>query len=63
MAYDHSRQSLLGDGYRLDFVSVPSVVVLRREDGTEVARFKVCDASSMVIEQAAQEDQRTNQRV
>ena len=63
MVHNYGSQSLLGNGYRLDLVSVPGVVVLRREDGTEVARFKVCDASSMVIEQAAQEDQRTNQRV
>ena len=63
MADDHGRQSLLGNGYRLDLVSVPSAVVLRREDGTEVARFNVCDATSKVIEQAAQQDQRTNQKV
>ena len=56
-------QSLLGNGYRLDLVNVPGVVVLRREDGTEVARFSVCDATSKVIEQAAEEDQRTNQKV
>ena len=56
-------QSLPGNGYRLDLVSVPGVVVLRREDGTEVARFNVCDATSKVIEQAAEEDQRTNQKV
>ena len=63
MADDHGRQSLLGNGYRLDLVSVPCAVVLRREDGTEVARFNVCDATSKVIEQAAQQDQRTNQKV
>ena len=62
MADDHGKQSLLGKGYRLDLVSVPGVVVLRREDGTEVARFNVCDATSKVIEQAAREDQRTNWR-
>ena len=63
MADDHGRQSLLGNGYRLDLVSVPGVVVLRREDGTEVARFNVCGATSKVIEQAAQQDQRINQKV
>ena len=63
MADDHGRQSLLGNGYRLDLVSVPGVVVLRREDGTEVARFNVCDATSKVIEQAIQQDQRMNQKV
>ena len=55
-------QSFLGNGYRLDLVSVPSVIVLRREDGTEVSRFRVRDATRQAIEQAAREDQRTNQR-
>ncbi len=63
MDENYGGQSLLGNGYRLDLVSVPGIVVLRREDGTEVARFNVCDATSKVIEQAAQEDQRTNERV
>ena len=56
---DVGGQSFLGNGYRLDLVSVPSVVVLRREDGTEVARFSVWDATRKEIEQAAQQDQRT----
>ena len=56
-------RSLLGNGYRLDLVSVHSVIVLRRDDGTEVTRFRVRDATSQAIEQAAQEDQRTNQKV
>jgi hypothetical protein len=61
---DHTeRRSLLGNGYRLDLVSVPGVIVLRREDGTEVSRFSVRDATSKAIEQAAQEDRRTNQLV
>ena len=54
-------QSLLGNGYHLDLVSVPGATVLRRDDGTEVARFSVWDATSQAIEQAAQEDWRTNQ--
>ena len=54
-------RSLLGNGYRLDLVSVPGVIVLRGEDSTEVSRFSVRDATSQAIEQAAQEDQRTNQ--
>ena len=54
-------RSLLGRGYRLDLVSVSGVIVLRREDGTEVSRFRVRDATSEAIEQAAREDQRTNQ--
>ena len=56
---DVGGKSFLGNGYRLDLVSVPSVVVLRREDGTEVARFSVGDATRKAIEQAAQQDQRT----
>ena len=56
-------RSLLGDGYHLDLVSVPGATLLRREDGTEVARFSIWDATSKAIEQAAQEDQRTNQKV
>ena len=59
---DHTEgRSLLGNGYRLDLVSVPGATLLRREDGTEVARFSIWDATSKAIEQAAQEDQRTNQ--
>jgi hypothetical protein len=61
---DHTEgRSLLGNGYRLDLVSVPGATLLRREDGTEVSRFSVRDATSQAIEQAAQEDQRTNQLV
>jgi phosphoribosylamine-glycine ligase len=63
MAGDHGKQSLLGNGHRLDLVSVPGVVVLRTEEGSEVATFCVCDASSKGVEQAAQEHQRTNQKV
>jgi hypothetical protein len=33
--------------------------VLLREDGSEVARFSVWDATSQAIEQAAREDRRT----
>jgi hypothetical protein len=56
-------RSLLGNGYRLDLVSVPGATLLRREDGTEVARFSVWDATGEAIEQAAQEDRRANQKV
>ncbi|HJQ30020.1 MAG TPA: hypothetical protein VJ827_11815 [Rubrobacter sp.] len=59
---DYKGRSFLGNGYRLDLVSVPGTIVLRREDGTEVTRFSVWDATSKAIEQAAQEDQRTNQK-
>jgi hypothetical protein len=54
-------RSLLGNGYRLDLVSVPGATLLRREDGTEVARFSIWDATGEAIEQAAQEDRRANQ--
>jgi hypothetical protein len=57
MDYTEGR-SLLGNGYRLDLVSVPGATLLRREDGTEVARFSIWDATSKAIEQAAQEDRR-----
>ena len=61
---DHTEgRSLLGNGYRLDLVSVPGTTLLRREDGTEVARFSVWDATGEAIEQAAQEYRRTNQLV
>jgi hypothetical protein len=53
---------LLGHGYRLDLVSVPGAIVLRREDGAEVSRFRVRDATRQAIEQAAREDQRINKR-
>ena len=52
---------LLGKGYRLDLVSIPGAIVLRREDGTEVSRLRVRDATRQAIEQAARKDQRTNQ--
>ena len=54
---------LLGNGYRLDLVSVPSAIVLRREeDGSEVVRFSVWDATSKAVEQAAQEDYRSGRK-
>jgi hypothetical protein len=59
---DHNEgRSLLGNGYRLDLVSFPGATLLRREDGTEVARFSVWDATGEAIERTAQEDRRTNQ--
>ena len=62
LGMDHTEgRSLLGNGYRLDLVSVPGATLLRREDGTEVARFSVWEATGEAIEQAAQEDRRTNQ--
>jgi hypothetical protein len=55
-------RSLLGKGYRLDLVSVLGATLLRREDGTEVSRFRVRDATRQAIEQAAREDQHTIHR-
>ena len=58
---DHTEgRSFLGNGYRLDLVSAPNSIVLRREDGTEVTRFSIWDATSRAIEQAAQEDIRND---
>jgi len=53
---------LLGNGYRLDLVSVPSAIVLRRVDDSEVTRFSIWDATSEAIEQAVEDDYRTQQR-
>jgi hypothetical protein len=55
-------QSLLGNGYHLDLVNGHGLIVLRRDDGTEVAKFSVWDATSEAIEQAAREDQSHNQQ-
>jgi hypothetical protein len=63
MEENHSEHRLLGNGYHLDLVSVPGAIVLRREeDGSEVARFSIRDATSKAVEQAAQEDYRTRRK-
>ena len=63
MEENHSEHRLLGNGYRLDLVSVPGAIVLRRkEDDSEVTRFSVWDATSRAVEQAAQEDYRTQRK-
>lgn len=56
------RQQLLGNGYYLDLVNNLGLIVLRRDDGTEVTKFSVWDATSQAIEKAAQEDRRTKQK-
>ncbi len=61
-SYAKHQHHLLGNGYRLDLVGVPRAIVLRREDGSEVARFSVWDATTKAIEQAAEADYRTQQR-
>jgi hypothetical protein len=55
MNYGKGR-TFLGNGYRLDLVRVSGKVVLCRQDGTEVARFRIREATARVIEQAARED-------
>ena len=49
---------LRGNGYYLDLVNHFGLIVLRREDGTEVARFSMWEATARAIEQAAREDRR-----
>jgi hypothetical protein len=50
--------SRLPEGYHLDLVDDPCVIVLRRPDGTLVARFGR-HAVAQEIRQAAEEDHRT----
>ena len=50
----------IGPGYRMDIVSEPGVIILRRPDGSEVAKFSVLGATLEEIEKAAQEDYRKN---
>jgi hypothetical protein len=49
--------SRLPPGYRLDLVGDPCVIVLRREDGTVVARFSR-NGDLEEIRRAAEEDRR-----
>jgi hypothetical protein len=46
----------IGLYHRMDLVSEPGIIVLRREDGTEVARFSVWGTTLEEIERAAKED-------
>ena len=55
-------QSLLGNGYYLDLVNNCGLIVLCREDGTEVAKFSVWDATSEAIERTVREDQSNSQQ-
>ena len=59
MEYEEERP-LLGNGYYLDLVNNSGLIVLCREDGTEVTKFSVWDATSEAIERAAREDQSNN---
>ncbi len=45
-------------GYRMDIVSEPDVIILRRVDGSEVAKFSMLGATLEEIQRAAQEDNR-----
>jgi hypothetical protein len=56
---DHNEERpLLGNGYYLDLVNRYGLIVLCRDDGTEVAKFSVWDATSEAIEREAREDRR-----
>ena len=48
----------LRSGYRIDLIGDPDVIVLRREDGTAVARF-THNVDPQEIRRAAEEDHRT----
>jgi hypothetical protein len=62
MDENYGEHHILGNGYRLDLVSVPRAIVLRREDDSEVARFSIWDATSEAIEQAVEDNYRTQQK-
>ncbi len=53
--------SRLPEGYRLDLVGDPCVIVLRRGDGTDVARFSRSVHPSE-IRRAAEEDRASEAR-
>ncbi len=44
--------------HRMDIVSEPGLIILRRSDGSEVAKFSMLGATLEEIERAAQEDSR-----
>jgi hypothetical protein len=55
MGYDRDVFSVSGDGYRLDLVSQPDVITVRRRDGSVFGYFGK-RASREKIEQAIVED-------
>ncbi len=60
---DRERRSpYLPSGYRLDDTGDPDEVVLRREDGSEVAVFGATGADPKEIERVAWEDHRERPR-
>jgi hypothetical protein len=52
----------IGPCHRMDLVSEPGLIVLRREDGSEVARFSARGATLDEIERAAEEDRRSQRK-
>lgn len=58
----NEERPLLGNGYYLDLVNRFGLILLCRDDGTEVAEFSVWDATSEVIERVAREGRRKNQQ-
>ena len=46
--------------YRMDIVSEPGFITLRRSDGSEVAKFSMLGATLEEIQSAAQEDHHRN---
>ena len=53
MSHDPMR---IGPYHRIDLVSEPGMIMLRRDDGSEVARVTVWGARLEEIERAAEED-------
>jgi hypothetical protein len=58
----NEERPLLGNGYYLDLVNHFGLIVLCRDDGTEVAKFSVWDATSEAIEREAREDLNKDRR-
>ena len=52
---------LIPPSHRMDLVSEPGLVVLRRLDGTVVMRFSALGATLEEIEKAAEEDRRATE--
>ncbi len=57
MRSEAERTTHLPPGYRLDLIGDPCVIVLRRQDGTVVARF-TRNADPEEIRRAAEEERR-----
>ncbi len=51
-----SRSPYLPSSYALDETTYPDAVILRREDGSEVAAFSATGADPREVERAAWED-------